>query len=420
MRYWFKGAPFGGILRGTRDAGEMQFWFRGAPMPHLFPAAAGTTLPFGWFAPSDRYQPTRARRLEELPALALVPSTLPPKVAGMGWFEPSDNRSTEVPVFFDGGPAFGRAPPAPTTVLFAAWFEPSDRIASPRARTFEDLPALALTPASLPPKIAGMAWFEPPEKFFAALIARIEQPVAFVPMPPIAIPVSGMAWYEPPDRDRPATKITIEAPPALALTPTTLPPKIAGIGWFSQWDDREGAPRLQTNDPVAPVSASQPFAGFGWFASCAPAIGAQLPRIDAPTFVGPRPVAVVATTMAWFAPPDRDRPPIRSVPESVPAFVLTPSTLPPKVSGMGWFQPRDNDRRSAIFRFDVPPALSLTAQIAVFLQPTAAYVVKLSALNYVARVSPIITVKLAPLSYVGLISTRYVVKMGRINYVVKL
>jgi len=47
-----------------------------------------------------------------------------------------------------------------------AWFEPPDRDAPPFKSKFTIAPAIALTPATLPPRIAGMAWFRQPEAFF--------------------------------------------------------------------------------------------------------------------------------------------------------------------------------------------------------------------------------------------------------------
>jgi len=67
-------------------------------------------------------------------------------------------------------------------------------------------------------------------------------------------------------------------------------------------------------------------------------------------------VPVGISGMAWFEPPDRDRPANKIRIEAPPSLALIPGTLPTPISGMGWFAPKPD---SVVVRisFSQAPAL---------------------------------------------------------------
>lgn len=73
------------------------------------------------------------------------------------------------------------------------WYVPADPpINTRRRKPLAGPPALSLTPDTLPPHIAGMAWFEPPPRAFRGRMAFMDTSPAFDPSPyrPIVCRVS--------------------------------------------------------------------------------------------------------------------------------------------------------------------------------------------------------------------------------------
>lgn len=194
-----------------------------------------------------------------------------------------------------------------SVTLNTAWLPPSpERIV--RKFPTDTCAAIALTPATLPPKISGMGWFEPP------------------------------------DRDKLPTKITIESPPAIALTPATLPPKISGMAWFEPPDRDKPATKVLFDQLPAPMGTSFPRVyGIGWFAPPDKDKPAVKVSVESPPAFALTSTAYVYG-IGWHNPPDRDKKATRITIEAPPAIALTPDTLPPKIAGMAWFAPPNVDR----------------------------------------------------------------------------
>jgi len=265
-------------------------------------AGGGATLNTAWFRPSEQVFRSR-RQPDTMPALALTPATLPPKIAGM------------------------------------AWFEPRDRDVPKKRVTVESPPAIALTPDTLPPKVAGMAWFEPPDIFQPRRLGK-DWPAAFGQPTVQPSTIAGMAWFEPPDRDKPAIKVRVESPPAIALTPSTLPPQIAGMAWFEPWDFLQ--PRRR------PVDTPSPFVTPPAPITLAPLVqqdvylAKRLPRETAvPIVLGPTAPPVPISGMAWFEPLERPNltrgVTANTAPAWMPQFILQIEPPPPvEVPGLRW------------------------------------------------------------------------------------
>lgn len=84
-------------------------------------------------------------------------------------------------VFLEQPPAFTPiVPPPPATVPNSAFlYAPPERFFPPTVARIEQPPSIALTPDTLPAKISGMAWFEPPDCFQPTHIRWVECPPAF-------------------------------------------------------------------------------------------------------------------------------------------------------------------------------------------------------------------------------------------------
>lgn len=190
----------------------------------------------------------------------------------------------------------------PAITLVTGWQNlSSDRTPRNVIHLREQLPALTLTPATLPPKI------------------------------------SGDGWRQYADRDPPLRRPTIEQPPAWDAQPI-----VAAAATPQGWQTR--APEsLRKRSPVdEPVRLSVPPAASptGWRNSYDEAPRRRVPLSEVATFALPIVPADGISGIGWFNPPDRDPPPRRPVIEQPPAaFVSSFKTAP--VSGIGWFAPLD-------------------------------------------------------------------------------
>jgi hypothetical protein len=136
-------------------------------------------------------------------------------------------------------------------------------------------------------------------------------------------------------------------------------------GWFNPFDELSRKSRRSLDQPAF-VSFLSPIELVTWSFTCVDTLWApRLPRVVAPAFAyAEQPVGI--SGIAWFEPPDRDRPALKVHFEAPPAISLTPDTLPVGIFGMAWFEPPDRDR----------PALkvianSVAAWMPQFIQPPA-------------------------------------------------
>lgn len=292
----------------------------------------------GWLRGNVDIAPPRPMWPQPAAALALTPATLPPVIAGMAWRQPLDDLPPRRLGKSEPSP-FGRAiapSPIPQGWDFIAAIDDQ-----PRKRNFVDVPAIALTPATLPPVIAGIAWFEPPDVYEPKRWFLQDAPGYGRPALSQLIGVPWANWLD----------ILPKAPPkqqpsaALALTPATLPPVIAGMAWFTTTDVYQPR-RWFANDPsqVPYVPATVTWSFFS-----SDTVFLPDPPVDYPPALGRTPPSqpVGISGMAWFEPPDRDRPAVKINGESPPAIALTPATLPPLIAGMAWFEPPDHLPRPA-------------------------------------------------------------------------
>lgn len=135
---------------------------------------------------------------------------------------------------------------------------------------------------------------------------------------------------------RPARKL-FEAAPAQSLRPIVQPVPISGMAWATQPDRQPVKPR-QIDWPVEPIQAT---VTITWSLVTSDTVFLRDPPRDAPAAFGRAiPASPVAISgMAWFAPPDRDRPVVKVRFEAPASVALTPATLPPQIAGMAWFEP---------------------------------------------------------------------------------
>jgi len=267
---------------------------------YFFSGVAAVTLP--WNASIVDMPPAKPLYQEQRAALNLTPATLPPPIAGMAWEGHSRDDLPVKPLY--------REQPA----------------------------SIALTPATLPVATSGMAFHEPPDPLPIKPLYR-EQPQAIVLMPSAAAPVSGMAWFEPAD-DLPRKPLYREQRHGFEPSPATLPVKIAGMA-FHQPPDIFLPGRRYTNDPPAFGVPPIGIVTLGWFRDHRDQWRQPTP-FDFPPALGTLPAAPGAgiAGMAWFTLFDEvPRRPLGQQPG--PALALTPATLPVGIAGMGWFEPPD-------------------------------------------------------------------------------
>lgn len=228
----------------------------------------------------------------------------------MAWFTPPDSYQRKAALILALPPAGAFVAAATTTPT--GWQRHDDGVRI-KARVPTESPALALTPATLPPKVSGMAWFEPPDQPVYGKPRRDVVPSMWIPKN-LGVPVgiSGMAWFTPPDFKQPRQLERPQLPPSIALTPATLPPTVSGMAWFE------------------PLDVYQP---RRWY------------RQDAPAYGRPAITQLIGVPWAnWLdvlpkAPPKQ---------QPSMAAALVPSIAPTPISGMAWFAPADSyqQRRS--------------------------------------------------------------------------
>lgn len=255
-------------------------------------------------------------------------------------------------------PAFGRAIAAPvSTIAGMAWFEPPDRDRRVTKVNVEAPPAVALTPATLPVPIRGMAWFEPPDVMQAVRRLLGIEPSQLVFKPRV------VTWaFNASDAIR-LRAAPVDNPPASGRVAATSV-AISGMAWFEPPDERLTARPIRIGDPSALVVIPQTIT---WAFGSSDTIFLPDAPLDAPPAFGRAPLVqtVGISGMAWFEPPDRDYRAIKINVEAAPAIALTPATLPPHIAGMAWFEAPDRDKASIRVTFDYPPAFgrSLTAPV---------------------------------------------------------
>lgn len=350
LAYLVQGAA--AAINPTWTSSTLQANFNAATIA-AFKAVAAATVVAGWQRGVDDFPPKPSIRFHPASAVALTPSTLPPIISGMAWRQPID----ELPPRRLGKsdpPPFGRAiaqAPVPQGWDFINAIDDQ-----PKKRFFSDAPAIALTPATLPPVIAGIAWFEPPDVYEPKRWFLQDAPGYGRPAISQLIGVPWANWLD----------ILPKAPPkqqpsaALALTPATLPPQISGMAWFTTTDvyqPRRWFINEPSHVPYAPDTVT-------WSFQSSDTVFLPDPPINYPPAFGTTPPVAPSVTisgMAWFEPPDRNRPAIKINGESQPAIALTPATLPPVISGMAWRQPLDElPLRPRIDRPHPGPALTVT------------------------------------------------------------
>lgn len=265
-----------------------------------------------WFRPSEQIWRSRAAQTETRPALALTPATLPPKIAGMAWFV----RQADIP---------------------------------PPKRPLHDFrPAINLTPATLPPKIAGMAFLAIGDRDKPPTKVRIESPPAWEPqIITVAVAAPPTGWFDPLDIFWPRKRVidepaeVVPAPAPIILTPLSsqdvlqrrwirgsephplvMPPvvdvtPVSGIAWFEPLDDLPRKWRRLSDVP----SFVNPVETVTWSFMCGDTVWIpDPPRSIAPSQIFTFQAPVGISGMAWFAPPDRDRPRSRPIVEASPAW----------------------------------------------------------------------------------------------------
>ena len=250
--------------------------------------------------------------------------------------------------------------------LVVGWLRGEDSV--PRKPLYQEAPpALALTPATVPPKIAGMAWHEPPDPLPTRPLYR-EQLPAFAPSPRTLPPlIGGMAWFEREDIVWPGRRYKND-PPAAVLTPVTLPPPSLVIGWLSP-PDNLGKFRPPTVDTqaFAPSPATLPakIAGIGWFQPPDP-LGVKPLYREQREAIGFNPAAFPPPIagMAWHTPTDVFWPG-RHYGNEPPAFTL-PTAVTVGIAGMAWFAPLDAPNYGRLARTDPPTPVFQFPQPATF------------------------------------------------------
>lgn len=334
----------------------------------------------GWFAPADRDPPLRRPILEQPPGWAAQPFVVSTAVP-QGWqtsaTEPVRRRAP--PIDVPSKPPVFAAPTVPSGwwhgddelprrraiasseaampprivpavgVSGIGWFNPPDRDPPPRRPTVEQLPALVLTPATLPVKISGMGWFTPlddlPRKWKPLFDLAAWDPQLVGQIAPTGI--SGMAWFIPPAEFRPVAFRSNDQPSF--VSPTIR----ATLGFAYTVTDDQPRRRRPSDDVPVWVATSPPVGSLGWLSPVSellrrPAVNESAPALPA-RFVSSLP------PIGWISQFDQ-LPPRRARALDVAAH--TPKVPPPPVgiSGMAWFVPSYYDRAATRRVVDHPPA----------------------------------------------------------------
>jgi hypothetical protein len=231
----------------------------------------------------------------------------------------------------------------------------------PRPRIFEQGPALALTPATLPAKITGMGWFEPPDRDAPVRRPIVESLPAWDPQviaaTAAAVPQGWQNW---------PSELMRRAGPIDTAAPFALPPIAAAPTGWRHGDDILPARRSPPVDVMTftlPVQVTVGVSGMAWFQSWdQPIYGKKLFFNDPPTSFR----VIPQRADGWLRQPE-DVAPIKSRYIDQPALVLTPATLPASIGGMAWFTPLDELPRKWKPLFDLP---AWDAQVVGQIAPT--------------------------------------------------
>jgi hypothetical protein len=280
-----------------------------------------------------------------------------------GWSRDESEILPKPPVRFAAPPPAFVSTFKTAAVSGIAWFEPPDRDRPPFKARIESPPAIALTPATLPPQIAGMAWFEPPDSYQPRRLGKSE-PAAFGRAIAQPSTIAGMAWFEPWDVLQQQRRGKDEPHPLVRAPVSIVVPPQSASDVFQARRPAKDEPHPFVTAPaaiVAPPVLAQDVLAFRrpgrdephpFVAPPQPTLWppqlvqdifwSRRPLASDLAFVIPPPDAGTPISgMAWFEPWDRDRPALKVSVEASVALVLTPDTLPPVISGMAWFEPWD-------------------------------------------------------------------------------
>jgi hypothetical protein len=287
--------------------------------------AGGAAPPNGWWRDESENLPKPPVRFA-VPPPAFVSTFKTAVIAGTGWHRNFPEANPKPPVRFQ--------PPPPafistfkTAVISGIAFSRNEPESNPKPpRRFEIPPAWDPQPIGQVVTAPPNGWLTNPESTRPRR-APIDYPAPF--LLPTAPPPNG--WFVSQDgfKQRPAP-IDYPVPFLLPIAP---PP----TGWWAQ-SDKAPTKRVITSDPP-PLIVVQ--AVVTWSFAVSDTIKARVPPQDSPPAFGspPADTSVGISGMAWFAPPDRDRPAVKVTVETLVAVCLTPDTLPVPISGMAWFQP---------------------------------------------------------------------------------
>lgn len=209
--------------------------------------------------------------------------------------------------------------------------------------------------------ISGMAWQEPLDRIKLPPRAAFSEAPAFI-SPFRTAGIAGISWSGP--RDDPGLKrVSFDSAPAFGRS-VTMPVPISGMAWDTLHENDILPKGRFLTDPVAVTYIPQTVT---W----AFLVGDTIFLRDAPLDSAPgfgQSIVQIASVgisgMAWFAPPDRDRPAVRINIEALPAISLTPATLPVPIRGMAWFMPKPDSVRVAVSFSDAPALQQAIIQLA--------------------------------------------------------
>jgi hypothetical protein len=219
--------------------------------PQVIQAAAAPTI--GWFRPSDErsvaakisdYRPSFFAPARPIIWSPSIPEDvrLPPRRQfdvpdyRPSFFTPakpaiwSPSIAEDIRVLprrqFDVPPAFGLAPPtAAVGISGIGWFEPPDYLPF-KPKYFEHPPLpIFFAPVAVNWEFfsGDVLWLRDPP---------VDNPLAFTaPAPAPVSTIAGIAWFEPPDRNPPPRRPTVEQPPAFVAFPPAAPVRISGIAF---------------------------------------------------------------------------------------------------------------------------------------------------------------------------------------------
>lgn len=221
----------------------------------------------GWFAPPDPKQPRPLERPHPGPAITIEPPELLSKLIGVPWAHAPDDKPRSRPIYDNTTSAFAAiAPVLQSQLIGVPWAHPPDD--KPFSKQIRDntTPALVLIPSTLPPQIAGMAWFTPLDIYQPRRWYRQEPTATRIAAPPV--PISGMAWFEPLDTYQPR-RWYVQEPPAVGQVIATAIVPISGMAWFTPLDPRPPRPlerpQLASAIALTPDTLPPRIAGMGWF-----------------------------------------------------------------------------------------------------------------------------------------------------------